>query len=400
MFRALTLFIALTVSLSFAQVISYTGYSPDSQKAAEDEAAAGVAKQISANVSAQTTVKRGETRVGSNTELTKDMQVKNMVKSDLFLKGLRIVDEPKKGNMYAATASIDLKELTSAARVRISQIKAAVADKERLSQQALSKNSFGEAIRLLDESEDAARPYQSYIDEIAVYMPIDESMVLKTNTADIRAKIVNGLRGISLDVPESVGSVDGDSPLVFSVTVTKSGKPVSGFPVIAEHGGKRLAEAFSDAKGVVNFRIPAMVLQNSPFMVKVIPGVAMQYRKEAGISETSTSYKMDKKQCKIRFECSESASICGAVTRKLAQKLGSIVESADGMPLNVDFDVELKHSVKSLNTYDVSMTLFQDDFSCNVAATGVGKNESDAIRIAVSKMNLNDCMGLEDLCSK
>lgn len=387
-------------AVAFAQTITYTGYSDISQKAAEEEAAAGVAKQISATVSSTMTVDRGETRANGKTELSKDMRVRNTVKSSLFLKGLKFSTEPKQGKNYVATASLDLQELTSAAREQLKNIQKRVSEKEGLALAAVKKGNYTEASRLLAEAETESRPYQNYVDEISVFLPIDASMTLKSDASKIQSALLDSLRGIKILVPSEVLKVDASNPLVFKVTVQKNGAIVERFPVSIEHNGRRLAEAFSDERGEASFRIPAVVLQNEPYTLKVLPGINLQYRKESGLNVASVEYSMDRPQCRYAMECDAKAAVCSTISQKLGEAVGVMVESENAAPIEVSIETEVKNSVKQLSSYNVNLYLKKDGYSCMMSGIGAGKNEADAVRAAISKMNFSRNCNVQKFCEE
>lgn len=384
MFRLILLCFALCAS---AQTISYTAYSEESQKAAENEAAAGVAKQISATVVSETSVSRGETRVGNKTELTKDMKVQNMVQSNLFLKGLKFETLPKQGKKFVSVASLNLQELTSASRLEMQRIQKNVSEKESAARVALSKESFAEAIRLLEEVEVESRPYQGLVNEIALYVPVDNAMLLQSESSKIRTEILNALRGIILKASDEKMIIETGNPLVFKVLVTRGEKPIAAFPVSVDHNGKRLAEAFTNESGEATFRIPEMLLQKDPYTLNIVAGVNLQYRKEAGLSNVSVEYKLNKPVCKINVQCTEKAAVCGEINQKLTESLGMMVESSSVSPVQVSIDYQEKKTVKKLTSYLVTLSLKKNENDCILTETGVGTNLPEAIQNSISKMN-------------
>ncbi len=394
MFRLLLLCFSIA---AFAQTITYTGFSEVSQKAAEEEAAAGVAKQISSTTTTEMVVSRGESRVDGKTALTKDMRVRHIVKSELFLKGLKFVTEPKQGKNFVATASVNLQELTSASRVALENIQKTVSEKERLAREAVAKGSFAEADRLLDESESAARPYKQHLDEISVYLTVTSSMLLKSDVDKIRAELLQSLRGVVLEVPQEKLVVENNEPLQFKIAVKKAGTPLAGFPVYADHDGKRVAEVFSDAAGYAVVKIPAEALLKKPYTITVSHGVNLRYRKEAGLASQVLDYDLKREQCKMQLQCDEGAT-CGEIMQNLSLQLGDIVEYSSATPVRVSVNAQARRTVKKLSSYDVTLRLEKGEYSCTQNATGVGNGEDDAVRNAVTKMDLAKCGDLRWMC--
>ena len=90
------LYLLLLVSFSFAEILRYTGYSEVSQAAAEQEAVAGVARQISSRVESSITISRSEVSQGNSSVLGKSAKAQSSVYSNVLLKWVRINPEEKK----------------------------------------------------------------------------------------------------------------------------------------------------------------------------------------------------------------------------------------------------------------------------------------------------------------
>ena len=198
MFFRLACFLLFLVVLAPARIITWTAYSEESQAAADNEAIAGVAKQISSQIDASTTVARSERESCDRTETNKSIQVKNSVHSDIFLKGIKLQKLPKDGKKFGTTATLDLDELTSSYRFKLETIRQKIEETESRAQKAIESGLYSEAARLLNEIPGIARPYDSILEEMSVYIPLDNSMRLTTNAATIREHLLRELRDIKI----------------------------------------------------------------------------------------------------------------------------------------------------------------------------------------------------------
>ena len=122
MFLRIVFFLLLITVFSNAEVLTYTAYSKESQAHADQEAIAGVARQISAKIDATTQVKRSEIQKEERSYLEKLIETKNSIHTDLELQGIRIIQGKMKDGVFSATASIDLDKLTAPLQRKMSEI--------------------------------------------------------------------------------------------------------------------------------------------------------------------------------------------------------------------------------------------------------------------------------------
>lgn len=395
MFRFVPLFL---VSLCAAQVVTYTAYSTESQAAADQEAVAGVAKQISSQVNSETSVMRSETQAGKVSDFRKEMQTRNMVRSDLFLKGVKIVQGKRDGERFVSTATVNLADLTAGARTHLASIQKSVSEREALARESIKKRRYADAAKHLDEARQAARPYDSYLDEVSVYVPIDVSMKLATDSVAINQELAEAIRSVKIELPGMEPRIRPDEPLVFSVSVRDAFGALENFPVFVEHGDRRLAEAHSDSLGKASFRIPAVALQSQPYYLEVYAGGPRILRQENS-TKLRFPYTFDRKQCSLSIKCSDKAQVCSAIEQQFLEKLG-ISQSAKGKELQVKIETESRRTMKQLTSYAVTFTFTKQDFRCVLTENGVGKTEVDAVRNAAQKLKLSSCPDVGSLCSE
>ena len=94
------------VGLAFASdVISYEAQSAVSQEEANNIAVAGVAKQVSADVSASQKLTVSEEMVDNKSTVKENFSATSQVRSDVTLKWVEIEVLPKKGKNFCARAA-------------------------------------------------------------------------------------------------------------------------------------------------------------------------------------------------------------------------------------------------------------------------------------------------------
>ena len=389
MFLRFANILLILVSLASARVITWTAYSEVSQTAADEEAIAGVARQISAKVDASTTVSRSEKVSGDSTTSNKSIQVKNSVRSDIFLKGIRLQKLPKNGKKFGTSATLDLDELTSNYRFNLETIQKEVSDIEVQAQNAINAKLYGEAERLLNEIPLKTTKYQAILDEMSVYVPLDNSMRIKTNDIAIRNHLTSELQGLKIQ------AVDESS---LSVKVVKNGIAIPHFPLLAEHNGKSVASATTDSNGIANFTITAKELQKLPHELSIIPKLSLNLRNAASIQAITLHYSMNIPECKLNMTCSSTPNTCTAILSKLSDSFGQVIQSSQGTPAIAKIQATPIRALKNLTSYNVTLTLEHGDSHCQWAGSGTGRTEEEAAAAAVKKMDLGGCLATLKLC--
>jgi hypothetical protein len=257
--KVLLIFFVFAIAVS-AKVISWTGYSEESQEAATEAARAGVAKQISVHIDASTSVTHSETTPDNgNSEIEKTIKSQNFSRSDLLLNGIRIQVLPKDGKRFGATATLDLDELVSKYRFKLETLQRTINETETKARQALAEQRFVETDRQLATIPGIVKSQEPILEEMSLYTPLDNSMRLKTESAAIQQALTLALRQLQISVskegnPQELGP---KSSFLLTVTVAGPKGPIPNFPLLIENGGKPLANAATDAQGAATFQIPA-----------------------------------------------------------------------------------------------------------------------------------------------
>ena len=389
MFLRLASILLIFVSLASARVITWTAYSEESQTAADEEAIAGVARHISAKVDASTTVSRSERESGDKSTTSKSILVNNSVRSDIFLKGIRLQKLPKDGKKFGTTATLDLDELTSSYRFKLETIQKAVSDQETQVQKATAQHQYSEAARLLNEIPGISRPYQTILDEMSVYVPLDNSMRLKSNASTLRESLVRELQNLKIQVVA-------EEP--FTVKVSRGQDAISRFPLTAEHNGKPIASASTDEKGIAHFQIPEKLLLKPPHELTIIAELPLDLRKAAGIQTVLLPYKMDAPECKVNLVCNSAPPVCNAITSKLSDSFGQVVQTTQATALVTKIQTKQARALKNLTSYSVTLSLTHSSNQCSWTGTGTGRTEEEASASAIKKMDMAPCLQTLELC--
>lgn len=389
MFLRIACILLILVTLVSARVITWTAYSEESQTAADEEAIAGVARQISAKVDASTAVVRSEHESGDKSKSSKSIQVKNSIRSDIFLKGVRLQKLSKNGKKFGATATLDLDELTSSYRFNLETIQREVADIEASTQKAIETKLYAEAGRLLSEIPHKAEQYQVILDDMSVYVPLDNSMRLRTNATALQQALVKELLDLKIQVVNE---------MPFTVKVTKGDSAVDHFPLLAEHNGKPVAKAITGSDGTANFDISPKDLLNTPHELSIFPELSLGLRNAATIQAVKLRYQMSVPECKVNLSCKFAPTPCTAVLNKLTDTFGQVVQSSLATVTTVKIKATPSRSLKNLTSYNILLTLEHGDIRCQWSGTGTGRTIEEASTAAIKKMDTGSCLQTLGLC--
>ena len=218
--KVLLIFFAFAVAVS-AKVISWTGYSEESQEAATEAARAGVAKQISVHIDASTSVTHSEiTPDNGNSEIEKKIKSQNFSRSDLLLNGIRIQVLPKNGKRFGATATLDLDVLVSKYRFKLETLQRTINETETKARQALAEQRFVETDRQLATIPGIVKSQEPILEEMSLYTPLDNSMRLKTESAAIQQALTLALRQLQISVSKEGNPQELGPKSSFLLTVT------------------------------------------------------------------------------------------------------------------------------------------------------------------------------------
>jgi hypothetical protein len=391
-----TLLIALLAVLpTFAgRVITYTAVSEKSQEEANNAAMAGVAKQIVAQVDSKQVLTKKESKSGGNSSLDETFFSSNSVKSNIKLKGVKI-ESVKTDKGYKATATLDMDEFTSDIQFQMKRIRTDVAKLEASAREALKNRQYAKVASDLQSAQAMLPDYERLLWQLSKVYPLNDTQRLLHNLPEVESALIEKLSGIKIKGPtETFALVSSEMP-EWSVTVTDSEGPLSGFPLIAKQGRQTLAEKRTSENGSANFLLRKVNFETGPFSLTVMPNLPLAFIKASGLSQgIEITYKVKRSRCEVRLECNQIANLCNAFEKNLNQKSIFAVDDPKAPKLSVGFTASEKNSLgtgnNAMRSYEITLSVKGDGVSYMATSKGVGKSDLDATIKAVQKTDLSD----------
>lgn len=391
-----TLLIALLAVLpAFAgRVITYTAVSEKSQEEANNAAMAGVAKQIVAQVDSKQVLTKKESKSGANSSLDETFFSSNSVKSNIKLKGVKI-ESVKTDKGYKATATLDMDEFTSDIQFQMKRIRTDVAKLEASAREALKSRQYAKAASDLQSAQAMLPDYERLLWQLSKVYPLNDTQRLLHNLPEVESALIEKLSGIKIKGPtETFALVSSEMP-EWSVTVTDSEGPLSGFPLIAKQGRQTLAEKRTAENGTATFLLRKVNFETGPFSLTVMPNLPLAFIKASGLSQgIEITYKVKRSRCEVRLECNQIANLCNAFEKNLNQKSIFAVDDPKAPKLSVDFTASEKNSLgtgnNAMRSYEITLSVKGDGVKYMATNKGVGKSDLDATIKAVQKTDLSD----------
>jgi len=391
-----TLLIALLAVLpAFAgRVITYTAVSEKSQEEANNAAMAGVAKQIVAQVDSKQVLTKKESKSGANSSLDETFFSSNSVKSNIKLKGVKI-ESVKTDKGYKATATLDMDEFTSDIQFQMKRIRTDVAMLEASAREALKNRQYAKVASDLQSAQAMLPDYERLLWQLSKVYPLNDTQRLLHNLSEVESALIEKLSGIKIKGPtETFALVSSEMP-EWSVTVTDSEGPLSGFPLIAKQGRQTLAEKRTGENGSANFLLRKVNFETGPFSLTVMPNLPLAFIKASGLSQgIEITYKVKRSRCEVRLECNQIANLCNAFEKNLNQKSIFAVDDPKAPKLSVGFTASEKNSLgtgnNAMRSYEITLSVKGDGVSYMATSKGVGKSDLDATIKAVQKTDLSD----------
>lgn len=391
-----TLLIALLAVLpAFAgRVITYTAVSEKSQEEANNAAMAGVAKQIVAQVDSKQVLTKKESKSGANSSLDETFFSSNSVKSNIKLKGVKI-ESVKTDKGYKATATLDMDEFTSDIQFQMKRIRTDVAKLEASAREALKNRQYAKVASDLQSAQAMLPDYERLLWQLSKVYPLNDTQRLLHNLPEVESALIEKLSGIKIKGPtETFALVSSEMP-EWSVTVTDSEGPLSGFPLIAKQGRQTLAEKRTGENGSANFLLRKVNFETGPFSLTVMPNLPLAFIKASGLSQgIEITYKVKRSRCEVRLECNQIANLCNAFEKNLNQKSIFAVDDPKAPKLSVGFTASEKNSLgtgnNAMRSYEITLSVKGDGVNYMATSKGVGKSDLDATIKAVQKTDLSD----------
>ena len=391
-----SLLIALLAVLpAFAgRVITYTAVSEKSQEEANNAAMAGVAKQIVAQVNSKQVLTKKESKSGANSSLDETFFSSNSVKSNIKLKGVKI-ESVKTDKGYRATATLDMDEFTSDIQFQMKRIRTDVAKLEASAREALKNRQYAKVASDLQSAQAMLPDYERLLWQLSKVYPLNDTQRLLHNLPEVESALIEKLSGIKIKGPtETFALVSSEMP-EWSVTVTDSEGPLSGFPLIAKQGRQTLAEKRTGENGSANFLLRKVNFETGPFSLTVMPNLPLAFIKASGLSQgIEITYKVKRSRCEVRLECNQIANLCNAFEKNLNQKSIFAVDDPKAPKLSVGFTASEQNSLgtgnNAMRSYEITLSVKGDGVSYMATSKGVGKSDLDATIKAVQKTDLSD----------
>ena len=387
------LLILLIAGASFAgKVITYTASSDVSQEEANNTAIAGVAKQISSQVSAKQTLTKEEATVGKKATLKENYKSSSQVTSNVKIKGISVAPvKTEKG--FKATATLDLDEYTADIQFQMTAIRQQVSEAEKNIQKSIDERQYAQAITALQDSKKKIAEYQELVTKLSSIYPVNESHLLKHNTANLENKLVEKISQIQIKGPSEKFTLATSEMPPWSVTVYDDAGPVSNFPLVAKQGFQVLLERRTQSDGSASFNLRKVNFEKGPYEIIVEPNLPNELVETAGLSQKFTlAYQVSDTQYPIRLRCNESANICNSLEKSLVKK-NILVNDDPTLPLlelkiNSTEEKALKISdTITRYTYNVDVSLKGKGITFITSAKESGKNAGDATIKALSKLD-------------
>ena len=386
------------VGLAFAlDVISYEAQSAVSQEEANNIAVAGVAKQVSADVSASQKLTVSEEMVDNKSTVKENFSATSQVRSDVTLKWVEIEVLPKKGKNFCARATLDIGAVKSSVRMRLGELQQEISTHESAGFKALKNRQLKKAADALSAAIPKVYAYNGILDDLSRFMPLEESLKLEHGLHDLEDQLIAKLSEVTLEVmPKSV-KYQNDA-LYFDVKAKDDIGPLKDFPIQFFQGAKLLTAKQTGANGIAHLELIKLSKKDDALVINIYAdfeegllnnsglnqGVVLNYKlAKASDSEGETSLK------KFVLKCPYSTGVCGAVKEALKSNKVDVVE-ADAPKLKFSYDSrvvrELKTSNATLITYDFLISIVGEEFSYQKNFTSAAKSKEAALLNAIKKI--------------
>lgn len=385
-------FFTLTLPVFAGKLITYTATSKQSQEEANNAAIAGVAKQVSAQVKVNQTLNKKEVSVKNESVLTENYTASSNVFSDVKIKGITVKPVPaEKG--FKATATLDLDEFTSDIRFKLKSIQIEISKLEEATRTFLKNKQYKQAIDAIENAKELPPKYKALLLELGKVYPIGDSLRLKESISDLESQTVAQLSEIKIE-GQSLQTELKNSEMKMHANVFDKSGAVGNFPLAAKQGRKILAELQTQEDGSADFTLRGIDISRGPFVIVVEPNLPENFLDAAGLrKKLEIDFKVAQSRCTVNIQCSKNADICAALEKNLAKK--AIFNDTAAVP-KINFDITAKAGKpieyipgKFTTPYDISISLKGDEISFIATGHANGKQESEAVKTVIKKMDFS-----------
>lgn len=378
----------LSAQAQAGRVITYTATSSISQEEANNSAVAGVAKQISTQVSTTQVLKKESITVDSKETLVETYKAQNNLTSDLKLNGVKITPGKKDGNVFSATATLDLDDFTADIQFKMNTEKQELSKAKKNIQESIATRHYADAARTLDLAKPRVATYEKLLQQLAQVYPINETHRLKSRLPELEKSLIQELSRISFAEQKNTST---ETPS-WQILVSDSQGPLPEFPVVVHKGRETLTTSKTDMEGYVQVQLKKANLEEEPFVFYIEPDLPLAILRQARLQrKLEVQYSVTRKECLIQMKCSENEDICNSIKESLSKKsIMAIGERSDAAPLiNFGISAEQKNSLNSGNTalvsYDVTISMRGNNIATSTNVRSVGKSRDEAIVKAIQK---------------
>ena len=394
----------LAASAAFAgRVVTYTATSTVSQEDADRAAAAGVAQQISTDISSSRTTHKAESSQNGEWESSHSYSETNKLRSNLTLQGMTIRQGEKQGRKYTSTATLDIGQATTRIRYKMQDIQRTANKKSELIRKYVMTRDIPKAIEEYETLRPLQRPYAEQLENLSLFEQVDSSYFLNTNEAEL-AELINGVLSklqYTWKVPMPQKLIAGDATVM--LCITDSSYAVPGIPLFATQNGKVLTQARTDADGCAEFQMHRLAMERGQHTISIEPGLSAEFVRDANMKSLNLTYSAEPRICKYNLICNEKAIVCGALDELLGK--WGLTKNPSGKSLRATFNSQNQKSFQAGSTelisLDLTLSLSAQGFSYTDTKKGVGQNVDAAKITAISKMPIiNVPLGVPQLCEE
>lgn len=271
------------------RVITYIGFSDNSQGEADNAAYAGLAKQISTEVKVDEKMVENEVTMGNTSQYSGNYSLSNVLKSNMKLNGVKITTLPRNGRYYKSEASVDLDVLLDGVRTTITDAMERLQHSEARAWQALEKRQYLTASSAWEDAALALIEYYDNLDILKAIDPSDKSFKITHRLVDLENSLISALSTVTIKI-SSQEYVLNKPEVQFDVYVSDAKGPLPDFPIQVLQGRYTLQERRTASNGVAKLFVSRLTGNSSGLCrLTVKPaGIHKKLLKSAGLSQGRT----------------------------------------------------------------------------------------------------------------
>lgn len=373
---ALSLFMG--VGAAFAEnIITYTATSKVSQKDADKQAMAGVAKQVRTQVKSEFETTMKEDSQGNVSESSKSFKG---TYTDVVLKGVKITVGPKSNGVFQSTATLDLDQLTSKLLLDLNTIRTDMKARDSVIRISLQAADYRKVASDMQGLEKLADKYNATLEELSMFQAIPSDMRLENTLAELMDFFENALANLKIETDVTSEAI--------MVTVSDVMGPIVNFPIVITQDHRDILRDKTDENGELALPLKKVRAKKPTGQVTVLSDINFKYLRKAAVAPQVVEYGSEKMSCAYRLNCSGDALECGALEKFISDA---------GIPLQDKKDLpELKATISfndkangNLVTSKATVVLSYDDAKLTEQPQGIGRDADAAHTKAIGKMNAN-----------